>query len=215
MNKIFYKKILIFDLDGVLIDSKINMQKSWIAVQKQYNLQKIKFDDYFSKIGQPFFEILKQLNINNYHNYHTEIKKCYDKASIKNLKSIQFFPGTINSLNKLIHEGFAICIVTSKDKFRTNLILNDTLNLFTIIQCPENNLKGKPYPDQITNIINNLSVNESDCIYIGDTKIDYLTSKNSNIDFLFAEWGYSKIEKIYKNSIKKIDDIFDKVKIIN
>ena len=123
MNKIFYKKILIFDLDGVLIDSKINMQKSWIAVQKQYNLQKIKFDDYFSKIGQPFFEILKQLNINN---YHTEIKKCYDKASIANLKSIQFFPGTINSLNKLIHEGFAICIVTSKDKFRTNLILNDT-----------------------------------------------------------------------------------------
>ena len=32
-NKI-NKKVLIFDLDGVLVDSKINMKKAWAAVQK-------------------------------------------------------------------------------------------------------------------------------------------------------------------------------------
>ena len=206
MKKIFYKKVIIFDLDGVLVDSKTNMKTSWNAVQKKFNLQNIKFCDYFSKIGQPFFEILKQLNIKNNYN---QIKFCYDQTSIKNLNTIEYFPRTIETLEKLKLKGYDICIATSKDKIRTRLILNDILYLFTMIQCPEKNLKGKPHPDQINNIIKKLKVNPNDCIYIGDTKIDYLTSINSNIDFLFAEWGYSKLEKIYAVSLKKIEDILD------
>ena len=206
MKKIFYKKVIIFDLDGVLVDSKTNMKISWSAVQKKFNLQNIKFYDYFSKIGQPFFEILKQLNIKN--NY-VKIKSCYDETSIQNLKTIKYFPRAIETLRKLKLKGHFICIATSKDNIRAKLILSDILNLFVVIQCPVKNLKGKPHPDQINNIIKKLKVSPNDCIYIGDTKIDYLTSKNSNIDFLFAEWGYSKLENIYTDSIKKIEDILD------
>ena len=34
------KKTFIFDLDGVLIDSKKNMQISWNRVNKKYSLKK-------------------------------------------------------------------------------------------------------------------------------------------------------------------------------
>ena len=57
------KKILIFDLDGVLIDSKENMFLSWKQVQEKHNLKQIKFYDYFKNIGRPFNDILKILGI--------------------------------------------------------------------------------------------------------------------------------------------------------
>ena len=53
------KPTFIFDLDGVLIDSKRNMQYSWIAVQKKFKISHIQFDDYFDKIGRPFYKILE------------------------------------------------------------------------------------------------------------------------------------------------------------
>ena len=53
------KKLLIFDLDGVLIDSKDNMKLAWTEVQKKYFLNNIAFENYFKEIGRPFIEILK------------------------------------------------------------------------------------------------------------------------------------------------------------
>ena len=201
-NKI-NKKVLIFDLDGVLVDSKINMEKAWAAVQKKFNFQEKKFKDYFSKIGQPFNIILSQLSILN---NHKKIKKCYDSNSIKNLEVVKFYPKTIKELKWLYSKNFHLCIVTSKDKIRTTLMLGDVKKLFSTIQCPQKNLIGKPYPDQILNVIKKLNVNKKDCVYIGDTNIDYLSAKNAKIDFIFAEWGYGPSHN-YKLTIKNITEL--------
>ena len=37
-------EVVIFDLDGVLFDSKNNMYYSWLKVQETHSLQKVKFD---------------------------------------------------------------------------------------------------------------------------------------------------------------------------
>ena len=85
-KKILKKKIIIFDLDGVLINSKLNMKKSWQQVQKKFDLKNISFNNYFQHIGKPFETILNELKI--FEN-HKKIKKCYDSSSIKNLYLIK------------------------------------------------------------------------------------------------------------------------------
>ena len=45
-------KLVLFDLDGVLIDSKENMRCAWI-VKKKFNLKQ-SFENYFKNIGLPF-----------------------------------------------------------------------------------------------------------------------------------------------------------------
>ena len=45
-------------MDGVLIDSKGNMSKSWNEVKKVFSI-KISFKKYFQNIGRPFQAILK------------------------------------------------------------------------------------------------------------------------------------------------------------
>ena len=197
------KKVLIFDIDGVLLDSKKNMKISWREVQKKFNFTNINFNDYLSKIGQPFKQILLQLGIKRNFN---EIKECYDKHSILNRKKVKFYSGIKKEIKLLYSLNYALCIVTSKDKKRTNLLISDFKKYFKIIQCPQKNLKGKPAPDQINNVIQKLKVSKKDCVYIGDTNIDFLSAKRAKIDFIFAEWGYG-INHNYQYSLKSIGEL--------
>ena len=50
-------KLVLLDLDGVLIDTKNNMEMSWKKVRKDFGLEK-PFTEYFKHIGLPFEEIL-------------------------------------------------------------------------------------------------------------------------------------------------------------
>tara|TARA_Y100000590_G_C15215413_1_gene824170 strand:+ start:7 stop:648 length:642 start_codon:yes stop_codon:yes gene_type:complete len=197
------KKVLIFDIDGVLLDSKKNMQLSWKAVQKKFQLNNIKFLDYFSRIGQPFEQILIQLDIKK--NFK-EIKECYDRNSIINKKKVIFYKNIKKEIKFLHSLNYILCIVTSKDKKRTDLLISDLKKYFKIIQCPQKNLRGKPHPDQIINVIKKLKEKKKECVYIGDTNIDFLSAKRAKIDFIFAEWGYG-INNNYKYSLKNIQEL--------
>ena len=197
------KKILIFDLDGVLIDSKKNMFLSWLKVQEKHNLSSINFKQYFKNIGRPFFDILKIIGVKN--NFQ-QISNTYSNESFKQKNHIKFYENTPDILRELKRRKFKLNIVTSKDIKRTREFLKKNLKYFSYIQCDNNKIKGKPNPDHIDLIISKLKAEKHDCVYIGDTQVDYLTAKNSKIDFIFAEWGYGRNYN-YKYKCKKISQL--------
>ena len=203
------KKVLIFDLDGVIFDSKENMRLSWSAVQDKYNLQHIKFEHYFKHIGLPFSKILKNLSIKTNIN---KIKKCYDEQSIKTLHKIKYFENSLNTLKFLKEKKFILAIVTSKDIIRTEKFLKNNLKLFTFVECHNKHTRGKPYPDQINKIIKKINIDKKDFVYIGDTNIDYMSAKNAKIDFIFAQWGYGHNYN-YKYKCRSIQEMKNILKI--
>ena len=141
------KKLIIFDFDGVLIDSKKNMEVSWNCVQNKFNLN-ISFKEYRKHLGKPFKNILLSLGITN--NFK-KIKSCYDSASIKYINKIRPYPHVLNTLKKIVKEGKEIAIVTSKDKKRSKMIVKKLFKgiNFSMIITPEKNFKSKPDPDLI------------------------------------------------------------------
>ena len=60
MVKLSKNKLIIFDLDGVLIDSKNNMKQHGI-IRKKYKLDAS--NEYFEHVGKPFNSILRSLKI--------------------------------------------------------------------------------------------------------------------------------------------------------
>lgn len=204
MKKIIKKKYknLIFDLDGVIIDSKENMRVSWQAVQKKFLLMQ-EFDDYFFLIGRPFKEILKKLGIK--HKLE-EIEEEYKTTSEKNFNLINLYPNVLETLKFFSENSIVMAIVTSKDKDRTKKILAD-YDFFKLIVSPSENLKGKPNPDQIIFTMDYLNLNSEDCVYIGDTSVDAIAAKASNIDFLYAGWGYGPKPEGEFNLINNFADL--------
>ncbi len=200
------KKIILFDLDGVIIDSKSNMRHSWNFVRKKYGINN-HFNEYFKLIGIDFHNILIKMKICNNKN---KIEKDYIAESQKNIKKIKLFTAVKKVLFILNKKGVKIGIVTSKDYKRTLKILNKFNLKFDIIRCANQNYKSKPNPHKILSAIKELKKTRKETLYIGDMLVDKLTAKKAKVDYIHANYGYSPKKFSTKFSINKFSEIISK-----
>ena len=199
------KKLFIFDLDGVLIDSKENMKISWNSLNKRFNLN-IKFDKYLHNIGLPFKKILKNLGIKNHFKIY---QNHYSKVSKKNLKKIKLYPDVIKTLRFLKSKNIKIAIVTSKDQIRTKKIIEQNFKniKFDLISYPMKKFRSKPSPDLILNTMSYLNIDPSESLYCGDMIYDLETARRAKITFVFARYGFVKLKIKSKYYINKFSQI--------
>ena len=202
-------KLIIFDLDGVLINSIKNMEYAWKMTCKHEGL-KIPFKNYKNFIGLPFFKILNRLRIPSIK--HEAISQSYKYYSLKKKKFLKIKKKDIDFLYNLKKNKFKLALFTSKDSKRSNIILGKNKHLFDYMVFPEKNLKGKPFPDGINKILNKLKINKKFAIYIGDTSYDLKSAKAAKIKYLHAEWGIEKIKEKSILRVKKIQDIYPYLK---
>ena len=206
MVKSLKNKLIIFDLDGVLIDSKNNMKSAWNSTKKKYKLN-ANFSEYFNHVGMPFNSILRSLNI---FDKNKLIEKEYSKASIKNFNKIKLYKDVKKVLNLLKrNKKITTAIVTSKNYDRTKKILKLFKLKVDYIQCPQKGLRGKPHPDQILKVIKKFKVHKKNCFYVGDTIFDKVSASRSKINFVFAKYGYKIGIKKHKHEIKNIFETLD------
>ncbi len=202
------EKLIIFDLDGVILDSKSNMRESWKKVCEKLKL-KVSFNEYFKKIGLPFSKILSELNIKN------NIKlaeKIYREESIKNFKLIKLYPTVAETLKFLKKKKFKIGIITSKEKIRTLKLIKRFKLKFDFVICPEKGKPGKPNPYLLNKLKKTYKIKKKSIYYLGDTIIDYKFAKNSKINFIFCKYGYGKMNK-KTTEFKKFNEIIQYLNI--
>jgi phosphoglycolate phosphatase len=198
------KTLYLFDLDGVIIDSKSNMEITWNFVNKKFKLN-ISFKKYFSLIGRDFQKILKDLKIKNKN--FDEIEKIFKYQSVKNFNKYKLYPKVKLILNKLKSKKIKIGIVTSKDCYRTKKILSKFSLKFDEVRCSDGKMNGKPRPDKILSIINKLKIKKINTVYIGDMMVDKLTARNAGVEYIHALYGYSSKKIVHKKTIQSFNDL--------
>ena len=204
MNKI---SAVLFDFDGVLIDSLPVMKKAWKSVQEKYKI-KANFELFRPHIGLPFESILTKMEIDSY--YHNSIKEYYSFISSENLDLIKLNPFVRSLLIWLKENSISIGIVTSKDQLRTNQLIDFfQLNVQSVI-TPELTKRGKPFPDPILLAANDLSVELNNIVFIGDMLSDMKCALKAKCYYLHYLDGYQKIyDQLYGGSINSLKEIIE------
>lgn len=202
MKDLKNKSFIIFDLDGVIFDSKKNMKSAWKKTSKKFNLN-VSFSKYFSKIGMPFLKILQSLGIKP----DERIYKCYKEASINKVHLIKPYKNVLKELKYLKKNKIKFSIVTSKDFKRTKYLLNKFEIQPSSIHCPNKKLRGKPHPDHLLYSLKKNNIKSKNAFFVGDTNIDFLAAKDAKIKFIFAKYGYGKNNKLYKYKISNFKEI--------
>jgi HAD superfamily hydrolase (TIGR01549 family) len=196
------KKLILFDLDGVIFNTKINMERSWNDVKEEFGIN-INFKYYFNKIGIPFNQILKKLCIER---NKKKIELFYKKKSIFYNNFTKIYPNVKTTLNYL-KKNYKLGIVTSKDRFRTKKLIDQYKLKFSVVICPSKKIRGKPFPDPINKALNLVKVKRQNAVYVGDTGYDFLAAKRSFVKFIYASYGYGKLKKKGLFCIKKFSDL--------
>jgi HAD superfamily hydrolase (TIGR01549 family) len=164
-------KLVIFDLDGVLIDSKDIWYLAWKDSFKSVGIN-LSYDDFIENCwGSSFPICCKERGITGerYEKAGDTIKKSF----ISIVDRARVFDGVTNLLSDLKKRGIKTALLSNNSRIVLDKILAK-LN-FQFDAAPhlyENGLKPKPDPGGMYAILEKLGVNREEAIYIGDTKID-------------------------------------------
>ena len=198
-------KSVVFDLDGVLIDSRLTMETSWKLVQEKYSIAQ-PFSKYFKHIGKPFIEILKAIGI---HDNHLSIKKDYFRYTQENSGLIKPYNHSQDIFNILKSKNIITGIITSKERKNTLAICSKYGFSPDEIITPNDVKKGKPCIDQGQEYLKRTGLNSQDVLYVGDMEYDYIFAKNTDFHFVFANYGYGSINGTNFNKIEDLLDIME------
>lgn len=179
-------QLILFDLDGVLLDSKRNMEIAWQAVRDKHKVE-LPFAAYFDLIGRPFADIMQVLGLAP---LLPEIERTYRIASLRHIDSVDWYEGAAEMLAQAAAEGFKLGIVTSKDTARTQSLLALLPVDFCTVQTPTHRLRGKPAPDHLLMACVEAQIDPGDAVYVGDMISDYHAARRAGIRYLHAAWGY-------------------------
>ncbi|WAP67645.1 HAD family hydrolase [Jiella pelagia] len=182
------KSLVLFDLDGVIVDSRSNMEAAWTAVMRDTGVT-VPFSAYFAEIGRPFQDIMARLGLAH---DGRRIEATFRRTSSLLLGETPLFDGVEPMLAAAAASGVKLGIVTSKDSARTQLVLDRLDVHFMIVMTPEERMRGKPAPDHLLYAMAMCNIDPAETIFVGDMESDAEAARRAGVDYAHAEWGYGE-----------------------
>lgn len=166
-------KAVIFDMDGVIIDSEPYHLESDKMLMKDYN-KEISDDELYNYVGVSSLDMWTELR--DKYKLTATIEELleklihYKKCIFCNRK-LEPIDGIIELLTDLKNRGISIGLASSSKTEFIEIILNnlDIKKYFQVVISGEDVLKGKPAPDIFLKAAELLKVESANCIVIEDS----------------------------------------------
>jgi HAD superfamily hydrolase (TIGR01509 family) len=179
-------KLIIFDLDGVLVDAKkIHFDALNIALENVNPIYKINWDEHLSKYdglktNQKLDIIIKEKNLPN--NYREKIWKEKQEITQKMLSSLEESNELKNVLDKLSKSGYKIACCSNSIKITVLTVLSNLGidKYFNIILSNDDVKNPKPHPEIYWSAILKSGVLPNETLIIEDSPIGLLGAFHSN-----------------------------------
>ena len=215
MQKNHKIELVLFDLDGTLIDTAPDFILSLNNVLKKHNKEQLDGNYIRSHVSDgsaKLTEIGFKLSIDDpkFLNHRNELLDEY-KKNLTNKSNL--FEGVFELIESLNSKNIPFGIVTNKPlKYAKPVVEHfKILNNSKVLICPDHLSAVKPNPEGILLACSKLNINPINCIYIGDHPKDIEAGKNAGTKTIGCEYGYSLLKKsdydetpIVKNAIEII-----------
>lgn len=199
---------LIFDCDGVLIDS-INVQKhayygSYREVVGDDNCPP--FSEYMKHTGDSLPNIFRKMGL------PVEMVDPYRRISSRAIDQIIVNNDAIKLIQELKQYGAKCSICTGKDRNRMIAILKyfNIEKLFDAVVCSDDVAEPKPSPQPILKAIKDMgeNVNPANAIVIGDGYYDILSARNAGCKAILTLWyGDEGVPRVADYTVKTVDEL--------
>ena len=189
------KKLVIFDLDGTLLNTIADLAESANYALKQLDYPTHPVDAIRTFVGNGINKLLERAlpaheqTEENIMRMRSHFVPYYD---IHNADLSTPYPGIVSLLEDLQAKGILIAVASNKYQEATvKLVKQYFPNIdFVEILGQREGINVKPDPSIVFDILKKADVSKEDVLYVGDSGVDMQTAINAGVDAVGVTWGF-------------------------
>jgi phosphoglycolate phosphatase len=190
--------IILFDLDGTLIDSTEAILESFHNSFDVHNHPHPSDEEIKALIGHPLDEMYRRFGVDDKFvwDYVNTYKQYYRTIHTLKTELLDGAREAVLEANKFATLG----IVTTKTGTYSKELMEhfDLMQYFKVLIGREHVTNPKPHAEPILKALEIIDMKDSDVWIIGDTKLDLISAQNANINSIGVLSGYDTKETLEK-----------------
>ena len=216
MRKIVQKSLIIFDLDGTLIDSVPDIAVAVNAMLTSFDAHTADISHVRTWVGNGSRILTKRaliwanLPTDDEHLTlaHDRFLSAYARCTCQDTRA---YDGVTQGLDTLLQAGYLLAIATNKPTCFVPEILTKLgwTDKFTVVLGGDSLPTKKPDPMPLLHICHQLNISTQHAIMVGDSKNDIQAGKNAHITTLALTYGYNYDEPIANSCPDGVFDNFE------
>lgn len=201
-------RLIMFDMDGTLINSGFAITNSINYVRENLGLEELERNFILEKLNEPdinsaeFFYGTKEFTPKQTKLF----EEYYDKHCLSDLVLYDGIAKLIDDLK----DDFKLAVATNANSLYARRMLNHVgigENFSTILGY-DSVKNPKPHPEMVNKILNKYSVSNTNAQMIGDSHKDIIAATKAGVDSVLVNWGFSNHEK---DAIETIEQLEEKI----
>lgn len=187
-------ELLIFDLDGTLIDSRLDLANAVNASRAHLGLGPIANETVYSYVGNGAPVLIRRALGPGAHDVDVDRALAFFLGYYHDhkLDFTTLYPGVQEALDLFREQGYRMAVLTNKP-VRISEAIVDGLGLsahFPRVYGGNSFPEKKPHPIGIHTLMREFGVAESDTLMVGDSAVDVQTARNAGVASCGVRYGF-------------------------
>ena len=189
------KKLVIFDLDGTLLDTIADLAESTNHALKQLGYPTHDVETIRTFVGNGINKLLERAlpaheqteeNVMRMRSYFVP----YYDAHNADLSSP--YPGIVSLLEDLQAKGIMLAVASNKYQKATVKLVKHYFPMIDFVEIlgQREGVNVKPDPSIVFDILKKANVSPEETLYVGDSGVDMQTAINAGVDAVGVAWGF-------------------------
>lgn len=198
------KKIVIFDLDGTLLNTLDDLADSTNYALSKFGYPTRTIEEVRQFVGNGVAKLIERAipdgkNNSNFEKCLSIFKENYAQNMYNKTAP---YNGIIEMLSNLKSKGIKIAVVSNKFDLAVKELCKKYFEGFIDFAAGENEAQGinkKPAPDTVLSVLREFNFAPEDAVYVGDSDVDIMTAKNSHMPCISVTWGFRDKKFLLEN----------------
>lgn len=212
----YMKQLVIFDLDGTLLDTIADLAGACNAVLVKHDLPTYDIKTYRSFVGNGIMRLVERIIPEELRTkeFVAELRNEFLEYYYENIAvGTKIYPGVSDLLMKLQKEGVAMAVASNKFHEGTRKLVAHYFPKihFEVVLGQRPDVPLKPNPQIIRDVMHITAHTAENTLFVGDSGVDIETAKAANVESVGVTWGFRTRAELQECGATYIVDKADKI----